>query len=238
MTQAPVSFESKLRKPTTTPVQSRIQSSIPKQACVSLDQSITEIAACEEPTTSIPAHRRSSSYQTSLGRSLGGKKKCECRSKHELELRHADEVVQRCHRMLREVIKLKTDLHGHFYLMDMLARTHNGPRVTQELDNPSATLQESLSQLDTFIRDKVGKAFLKRAKKQTEADCNATQEDKKARKSRKSRQATRSTFEGESSITLDMSEFSKPEHSRQIESMLKDYVASMKAVDEITLKIK
>lgn len=140
--------------------------------------------------------------------------------------------------MLREVIKLKTDLHGHFYLMDMLARNHNGPRVTQELDNPSATLQESLSQLDTFIRDKVGKAFLKRAKKQTEADCNATQEDKKARKSRKSRQATRSTFEGESSITLDMSEFSKPEHSRQIESMLKDYVASMKAIDDITLKIK
>jgi hypothetical protein len=194
---------------------------------------VTEIAPCEDPMV----QRRSSSYQTQLGRSLQGKKLCGCQTKHEVELRQADEAVQRCYRMLSELIKLKADMHGHFYMMDQFAKTQNGPRVTQEQKTPAATLHQALSQLEKFICDRVGKAFLKRAKKQ--ADVNmSVQEDKKLRKSRKSRLAARNHFEGESSMTLDMSEFSKPEHSRQIESMLKDYVASMKALDELTDKLK
>jgi hypothetical protein len=30
--------------------------------------------------------------------------------------------VQKCIRMLREIVKLKMDFHGHFYLLDMLAK--------------------------------------------------------------------------------------------------------------------
>lgn len=121
-------------------------------------------ATFTKPAETDQEQPRSNSAQPAVTSRSFNKKKCACQSKHDIELRVADGQVQRCLRMLKEIIKLKSGFHTSFYLMDVLKDVQDGPRVTGEYDSMQATLHESLTQLDLLIKTKVGKAFLKRNK--------------------------------------------------------------------------
>jgi len=109
-------FESKLRKPTANPP---LTEPTPTQAA----EEPLEKTAVANQTPSFNDHPRSNSTQPTHGSTLGSfrsRKRCDCQSRHDIELRVADEAVQRCHRMLREIIKLQGDMYGKFYLAEML----------------------------------------------------------------------------------------------------------------------
>jgi hypothetical protein len=182
-----VNYESKLRKPTANITK-------PEPAAGG------EESRPHNPTPTYSEPVRSNSTQPTLASSRA-RKRCTCQSKHDIELKVSDEAVQRCHRMLREIIKLNGDRHGKFYLAEMLNKVQTGPRATPEYSTPQVTLQESLSALDQYIRNKVGKAFIKRVPKPE------VTEEKKVRRTR----AARHHFDGESSISLESRDFSTPE---------------------------
>jgi hypothetical protein len=100
-------------------------------------------------------------------------------------------------------------------------------------------LHESLTHLDLLIKTKVGKAFLKRNKQQTESEQSTepAQEEKKVRLTRKARNTARQLFDSESSISLDLSEFNSRDQARRIEYMLKDYVQAQEAMIELAAKL-
>ena len=183
---------------------------------------------------------RSSSAQPAVCARSFSKQRCGCQSKYDIEMRAADGQVQRCLRMLKEILKLKSGFHTSFYLMDVLKDAQEGPRVTGEYESSQATLQEALVFLDVMIRTKVGKAFLKRSKQpalESEAANEPTTDQTKVRLTRKARNTARQLFDSESSISLDLSEFNNRDQARRTESMLKDYVAAQEAMIEMAAKL-